>query len=158
MKLIVGLGNSGKKYENTRHNAGRLVEEAVSEELKIPPTRLTDFMNESGERVRKLIRQKKGSPADLLIIHDDLDIPLGSFKLQFGKGPRLHNGVNSIENALETQDFWRLRIGIEARDERLAVSGEEYVLQDFTGEEKKVIDQLIEEKIVPEIKNWLLKK
>ena len=66
----------------------------------------------------------------LIIIHDDLDIPLGKFKIQFGKGPRLHNGVLSVEQALGTKEFWRIRIGIDNRLKNTD-SGEDYVLEKF---------------------------
>ena len=92
-------------------------------------------------------------PASLFICHDDLDIPLGKFKIQFGKGPRLHNGVLSVEQALGTKEFWRIRIGIDAREEGRGKKeeGEDYVLEQFTPEEKKIL-----ESVFPEIKDRLL--
>lgn len=124
------------------------------------------FMNKSGEAVRQLIENcKLGSKgafalakqiANLIIVHDDLDIPLGKYKIQFGKGPKEHNGVESVERVLGTKDFWRVRIGIENRDPEKRILGEEYVLQEFTKEQKKIIDQVIVA-VVKEIKTRILK-
>ena len=86
------------------------------------------FMNESG-------RLLQGLPeGELYVAHDDLDLKLGEYKIQFGKGPKDHNGVESVENALGTKDFWRIRIGIDNR--ATPVEGETYVLQKFAPEEK----------------------
>ena len=90
----------------------------------------------------------------LFIAHDDLDIPLGSFKIQFGKGPRLHKGILSVEQALGTKEFWRVRIGIDGRKKeegrRKREEGEEYVLEKFTADEKKIL-----EAVFPEIRDKL---
>lgn len=92
-------------------------------------------MNESGEFVKKLLEQYKLDTPNLWVIHDDLDIPLGSYKIQFGKGPKIHKGTLSIEEELGTKDFWRVRIGVDDRAEDNRESGEEYVLKDFTHDE-----------------------
>jgi PTH1 family peptidyl-tRNA hydrolase len=101
--------------------------------------------------------QAGGQISNLIIVHDDLDIPLGKFKIQFGKGPRLHNGVLSVEQALGTKEFWRIRIGIDGRKKeegrRKKEEGEEYVLEKFKPDEKKVL-----EAVFPEIRDKLLKK
>lgn len=202
MKIIIGLGNPGKKYQNTRHNVGWLVLEALAD--KIPPQggvvlwtknnnvkfllkkklkaeifeiRINDkkvilakpqtFMNNSGQAVKKTINNYQLAINNLIVIHDDLDIPLGKYKIQLAKGPKEHGGVESVEKALKTKDFWRIRVGIENRKkewlnghmakwlkEDKRVSGEEYVLQEFTKEERKVIDQVILE-MIEEIKNRL---
>ena len=180
MKIIVGLGNPGGKYINTRHNVGFAalgkfiqsqikneklkmkndnVKFKISKRLKaeIYETRIRDqkvvlakpvtFMNKSGEAVRRLLQYNNVTIEqcnnDLYLIHDDLDIPLGKYKIQFGKGPREHGGVESVERALGTKDFWRVRIGVEHRDSENRISGEKYVLQEFTKEEKKIIDGVI---------------
>lgn len=80
-------------------------------------------------------------PPTLIVVHDDLDIRLGEFKISFGKGPKLHNGISSIESSLRFKDFWRVRIGVDNRTERL-VSGEEYVLQRFLSEEEQTLQGL----------------
>lgn len=161
MKIVVGLGNPGVEYMLTRHNAGvdfvdKLVGLVHSDYgwrkhydaliYKTPDLVLVKskdvFMNESG-------RLLQGLPeGELYVAHDDLDLKLGEYKIQFGKGPKEHNGVESVEQALGTRDFWRIRIGIENRT--TPVSGEEYVLQKFTPEEKKILDEVLE-KITSEI-------
>jgi PTH1 family peptidyl-tRNA hydrolase len=116
------------------------------------------FMNKSGLAVKKLISNYKLQISNLYVVHDDLDIPLGKFKIQKGVGPKLHNGVESIEKELGTKDFWRVRMGIDNRQQRLTkylcddrlidnkqtgwVDGETYVLQDFTKEEKEMIGKV----------------
>src|SRR3990167_10011796 len=148
MKLIVGLGNPGGKYRDNRHNVGHWVVEAL---LKRPlPNEFVVkkspvFVNDSGVFVNKLVEQYRAKPSDLWVIHDDLDIPLGSYKIQKGKGPKLHNGVNSIERELGTDEFWRVRVGVDSRDPESRISGEEYVLQDFSQEERGALDMAIAE-------------
>jgi PTH1 family peptidyl-tRNA hydrolase len=98
------------------------------------------FMNESG----RLIANFKLQTSDLFVAHDDLDIRLGEFKIQKGVGPKQHNGVLSVENALKTKDFWRIRIGIDNRTIPNVQSGEDYVLQKFSLEERKTLDEVFE--------------
>ncbi len=149
MRIIVGLGNPGKLYRNNRHNVGHMVidkfKSQKSKLKKIVVSKTDCFMNESGKFVKKLVEQYKINVSDLWIIHDDLDIPLGSYKIQKGKGPRRHKGVLSICQQLGSQAFWRVRIGIDNRCLQDRVSGEKYVLEDFTGKERKVLDGVIEE-------------
>jgi len=175
MKLVVGLGNPGEKYENSRHNVGfRLIDESVTRDTryeKRTPSKIkklvtcyvspvTDvllakpqtFMNESGRAVKTLVNFYKVSLDNLWVIHDDLDIKLGEHKIQKGRGPKVHNGVNSVEEALGSKDFWRVRIGIENRISGyrdIGISGEKYVLEDFNPEElttfSPVIDKIIQE-------------
>jgi len=147
MRLIVGLGNPGEEYKNNRHNIGHLVVATLTKK-PLPKgymvKRAGCFMNQSGEFVKKLVEQYHLNPSDLRVIHDDLDIPLGSYKIQKGKGPRLHNGINSIEEKLGTDEFWRVRVGVDNRSPEDRISGEEYVLQDFTEEELKLLKPVIE--------------
>lgn len=137
MKLIIGLGNPGNKYKNNRHNVGHMVAD------KLKSTKTDTFMNESGVFVKKMLKARGISPDNLYIIHDDLDIKLGEYKIQFGKGPKVHHGIESIDEALGTRDYWRIRVGIENRDPEDKISGETYVLQDFTNEEKIILDKVI---------------
>lgn len=95
--------------------------------------------------MKKLVAQYSLNTSDLWIIHDDLDIPLGAFKIQKGKGPKVHNGILSIEEKLGTDDFWRVRIGIDNRSSQDKIPGERYVLEDFTPEERKILEGTIEE-------------
>ena len=146
MKLVVGLGNPGDKYKNNRHNVGYIVVDALEgaglvDGLKAEKTNV--YMNDSGEAVKKFKNFYKVTPANLYIVHDDLDIPLGQYKLQLGKGPKVHNGVNDIELKLGTPEFWRIRIGVDNRDPENREAGDKYVLQDFTDEEKQTLKSVI---------------
>ena len=100
-------------------------------------------MNDSGTVVSDLLTKHKVRPEDLYIVHDDLDLPLGTWKLQYAKGPKEHNGINDIEQKLGTKDFWRIRVGVDNRKPENRESGEEYVLQDFLPEEKIVMNKVI---------------
>lgn len=155
MILIVGLGNPGKKYLNNRHNVGHLFVDYLLIKERIKAVKTTCYMNESGKFVKKLVSKLANSQTrkinNLIIVHDDLDIPLGKFHIQFGVGPQLHNGLESIENHLKTKDFYRIRIGIDARNMEKKVSGEIYTLQNFLSQEKK----LLETKIFPKISSQL---
>lgn len=153
MKLVVGLGNPGEKYANNRHNVGHMVVDALqtSGAPKGVVVKKTDvFMNESGRAVKKLVDFYKVSPEDLYIVYDDLDIRLGEYKISKGKGPRVHNGVNSVEESLGTSDFWHVRMGIDNRNSENRTPGEAYVLQDFDDEEKKILEGVID-KVVKEL-------
>ena len=175
MYLIVGLGNPGKKYARTRHNVGWMVLGCLLEKLQTPNSKLQTnkslksktckvkignqqvvlakpltYMNNSGAAVKSLITNYELRITNLYLIHDDLDISLGSFKIQFGKGPKEHKGVESVEKALGTKKFWRVRIGIENRSPQLLTprsefTGEEYVLRKFKKEEMKVLDRVTSE-------------
>ena len=110
MYIVVGLGNPGEKYEQTRHNAGRMAVLAlkdVSARIITPDT----FMNKSGEAVKPLIKSAKQAEK-LIVVHDDLDMPFGTFKISFNKSSGGHKGVESIIRAVKTQAFTRIRIGI----------------------------------------------
>lgn len=150
MKLIVGLGNPGKKYAKTRHNVGYLLIDGlrlVVPSADIVPIKSGVFMNKSGQAVKKLVDSHKTAMDDLYIVHDDLDIKLGEYKIQKDKGPKDHKGVNSIEDALGKTDFWRIRIGVEDRESKKRISGEEYVLQEFDDEELAIIEKVADKVI-----------
>ena len=162
MKLVVGLGNPGAKYAATRHNAGFWWLDAVARAARVDFRRESRFqgdvarvpggdlwllkpapyMNESGRCVSAFANFYRIEPAEILIAHDELDLPAGGVKLKFGGGLSGHNGLRDIAPALGTQDFWRLRIGIgHPRD--VAESSQEvvdYVLHAPRGEERKAID------------------
>ncbi|MBI4059211.1 aminoacyl-tRNA hydrolase [Candidatus Microgenomates bacterium] len=147
MKLIIGLGNPGAEYANTRHNVGYM----VVDQLKVQSAKFKDmtfaktnvFMNESGQAVKRIMPNAKCQMPNLYIVHDDLDIPLGQFKIQFGKGPKDHKGIQSIEEALKTDQFWRVRVGVDNRDPKSRIPGEEYVLQEFNSQEQEVLTGVI---------------
>jgi len=170
INLIIVLGNIGKSYEKTRHNAGFLfakkmvdmfeikgleytTESANNTDVIIFPTldlrilKPTTMMNNSGMAVAKYVKMNYSDKLDpsILLIHDDLDLPFGEYKIQKGKSPKMHNGVLSVEKTLGTQDFWRLRIGIDNRDKEFRESGLDYVLQRFSGSELLLLEQLFDE-------------
>jgi PTH1 family peptidyl-tRNA hydrolase len=155
--IIIGLGNPGKKYQNNRHNAGHMfidylnkLSDQKNKSFTLKTFKTNCFMNESGKEVEKILKKlqvKSYKLQDVFIVHDDLDIPLGKFRIDFGKGPKLHNGLKSIEETLKTKDFWRIRIGIDNRQKTGWVDGEAYVLQDFLKEEKEVLKNEVFKKI-----------
>lgn len=162
MKLLVGLGNPGEKYAQNRHNAGFMFADFVaglhkgsftydkyllSEVSKdIPDIAIAKpqtFMNKSGAAASKLVERYLGDrsaiPSSLIVAHDDLDIPLGKFRIVRGYGPKLHNGIESIEQNLHFNDFLRIRIGVDSRKPGMRIPGLDYVLQNFNGEEKQLL-------------------
>ena len=158
MKIILGLGNPGVEYVGTRHNTGIMFVDNFSKNLssaygwrreKNKMVFKTDefmliktfnaFMNESGNLVTSSYLPASNS---LYVVHDDLDIKLGEYKVQRGKGPKVHRGLESVENALKTKDFWRVRIGIDNRT--TPIDGETYVLQRFSPEEKVILENTID--------------
>jgi len=164
MILLVGLGNPGPKYQNNRHNVGHMfVDHLVNgltgsrvNGLKVVKTDC--FINESGKFVKKLISNFKFQISNLIVVHDDLDIPLGKFHIQFASGPQLHNGLESIEQHLKTKDFWRIRIGVDNRPTNKRMAGEIYTLQNFLPEEKKLLETEIFPKIFEQLKLHLKNK
>ena len=159
MKLIVGLGNPGEKYKNNRHNTGFAVVDKLQTEIskskfliskKIQIFKSKNFMNNSGTFVKELLSQYPSILiSSIYVVHDDLDLPLGTWKLQLGKGPKDHGGINDIEHKLDTDNFWRIRVGVNNREPgphfTKVTRGEDYVLQDFTDKERKVLDGVISE-------------
>ncbi|MBX4189010.1 aminoacyl-tRNA hydrolase [Candidatus Parcubacteria bacterium] len=113
MYTIVGLGNPGEAYAETRHNTGRMALEALSKKEidGIKLISLDTFMNKSGSGVAKVIKSKKAAEK-LVIIYDDLDLPLGTMKISYNRGSGGHKGIESIIRALKTEAFIRVRIGI----------------------------------------------
>lgn len=103
------------------------------------------FMNNSGISIQKLLKTHNMSPSQLIVAHDDLDIPFGKFKIQLATGPKIHNGINSIEQHLKTADFWRIRIGVDNRNPENHIAGEEYVLQNFTQEDQQLLPNIYTE-------------
>jgi PTH1 family peptidyl-tRNA hydrolase len=164
MKLIIGLGNPGNKYSNTRHNLGqntvlKLIENKnlslknfpkLSSQLAEVKQRSGDkvligitneYMNNSGIAVKKISDYFKINPRDIFVIHDDLDLGVGEYKIQFDRGPAGHNGIKSIIEHLNTQAFNRIRVGISHPQNLIPV--EDYVLLPFSQSEKELIDKII---------------
>lgn len=155
MKLIVGLGNPGEKYKKTRHNVGFMVIdelEKYKDELgKLKLVKPKKFMNKSGDEVAKLKNFFKIDLDDLYVIHDDLDLNLGEYKIQKGVGPKVHNGVSSVEERLGSKEFWRVRVGVDNRNGSRDMSGEDYVLGRFMKDEREILLGVLKN-IVKEIK------
>jgi len=164
IKLIVGLGNPGKEYERTRHNAGywwvdaiaaarratwkketkfsgwtTRVDEDGAEFLLLKPS---TYMNESGRSVSAVMRFFKIEPGQMLVVHDELDLPPGAVKMKRGGGTGGHNGLADIADALDTKDFWRLRIGIGHPGDKDLVA--DYVLDKARRVEQDAIDPSFE--------------
>ena len=161
MKLIVGLGNPGAKYQNTRHNFGFMALDLLAKKLNLTwrdSTKLkaevaknadyilakpTTFMNHSGFAVSALLKFYKISPADLIVIHDDLDIDLCKYKLSSDSRAAGHNGVQSIIDQLGSKKFARFRLGIRS-DLDHETDGETFVLEKFNTEETKKLADILE--------------
>jgi PTH1 family peptidyl-tRNA hydrolase len=164
IKLLVGLGNPGEKYTATRHNAGfwwidkiatqtdsKLALEGkfygiagkLNTKAETWLLKPTTFMNASGKSVAALANYYKISPSEILVIHDELDLPVGSVKLKMGGGHGGHNGLKDIEAALGTKDFWRLRIGIGHPGDRNEVVN--FVLKAPSKDEEATIDEKLYE-------------
>ena len=144
MILIVGLGNPGKKYEKTRHNVGtRAIDELEVLGLKnVILVKPNTFMNESGKAVKPLIDKYKIKPGDLIVIHDDIDLPLEKIRIVRNRGSAGHKGVESIIKELKTENFIRFRIGIQPRPGK-PKNPENFVLQKFNKDEEKTVKEVI---------------
>ena len=161
MKLIIGLGNPGKEYENTRHNTGFMVLDRLSEKLNIEMTqnkfkglygkskykgedvillKPQTYMNLSGEVVRKYVDYFKINIEDILVIQDDLDQELGKIKLKQNSSSGGHNGIKNIEMHLGTKNYKRLKIGISNNKK---IDTKDYVLGKLNGDDRKVLDEAI---------------
>lgn len=139
-KLIIGLGNPGAKYNDTRHNLGA----DVARELEWVKVLIPDTgMNNSGIPVRDYIKNKNITPQDILIIHDDLETPLGEIKYVKSGSAKGHNGVRSIHDELGTSEIPRLKLGIGRPPESIAVN--DFVLSKFTLKEKEIVENMKKE-------------
>jgi PTH1 family peptidyl-tRNA hydrolase len=170
MKLIAGLGNPGFLYARNRHNIGFMCVRHLAKTQgirfdkkqgyartgtgeisgdRIVLARPQTYMNASGESVSRLVKRLKITPADLIVIHDDLDLPPGKIRIRLGGNSAGHKGIDSIIDKLGSRDFYRIRVGIgrpsldeiSGRDKEAAVI--DYVLSNFTPDEKKIINRII---------------
>jgi PTH1 family peptidyl-tRNA hydrolase len=183
MQIIIALGNPGKKYENNRHNAGWLALDYIKNDslfkneydydaesagvekfnskiynfsagseknyFVYPQT----FMNESGKAVQQILAFYKLMPKDILVLHDEIDLPLGTIRFTENSSSAGHNGIQSIIDALGTQEFRRIRIGVEGRETKSVPATEDYVLQNFSSEElKKIPFEQIKSRVLFELK------
>lgn len=142
-KLIVGLGNPDKKYENTYHNAGFLFIDFLKKKPQIAKIlKSTEYMNESGKFVAKELKRSGARPEELLIVHDDSDIALGNYKLSFARGAAGHHGIESVMASIKKNNFWRLRIGIRPQNEKVRQKSEKFVLKKISAADKEVLEEV----------------
>jgi PTH1 family peptidyl-tRNA hydrolase len=161
--LVVGLGNPGRQYKNTRHNAGFLVVDRLAERLGVQFSRLQfralvvdgryqdrkiilakpqTYMNESGQAVGSLVRFYKITQDNIVVVHDDVDLPFGALRLRPAGGSGGQKGMGSIIERLGTQEFPRLRVGIGRPPGQMLAAA--YVLQEFDRDEKQELPGLID--------------
>ena len=159
MYLIAGLGNPGKKYENTRHNLGfitldrlaekcnisvrkskfkSLIGEGIINGEKVILLKPQTFMNNSGEAIREAVEYYKLDLENLMVIYDDIDIPLGDIRIRKGGSAGTHNGMRSVVYQLMEDDFPRIRIGLKGTKEKDLI---DFVLGGFTKEEVKPLEE-----------------
>jgi len=163
--LVVGLGNPGPRYETTRHNVGFLVADILAERIgsgfkvhkksgaEVTTGRLggryvvlakpRTYMNESGRHVGPLAKFYSVAPADVVVLHDELDIDFGRIRLKFGGGEGGHNGLRSIASALGTKDFQRVRIGVGRPPGRQDPAA--FVLENFNSRERPELGTILEQ-------------
>ena len=161
--VIIGLGNPGREFENTRHNVGFMAVDQLSSAWDVPVNKYRFksligqgkfdqrsiilakpqyFMNRSGEPVASITRFYKISMEQICIIHDDLDLPLGNIRLRHSGGSAGQKGMESIINRLGTEEFYRLRIGIGRPPGRMDAA--EYVLQPFRKVETEIVEHMLQ--------------
>lgn len=161
MKAVIGLGNPGLKYSQTKHNVGFMLLDILVKEKgytyrndfrgKVAEGRLKEkrvfflkpytYMNLSGLAVSQLVNYYKIASEDILVIHDDMDLPLGKLRLRSKGSAGGHKGMKSIIEELGTQDFWRLKIGVGRPKENLDVIN--HVLSSFNKAEVKTLDEVL---------------
>jgi len=178
MRLIAGLGNPGERYVLNRHNVGFMFMDELSYQVcdqewsfdrklnsliikkgKTIFAKPQSYMNSSGNSMSNIVRHYKLETPDIWIIHDDLDLKIGEYKIQRGKGPKVHKGILSIEKKLGDNNFWRVRIGIDNRQKKIdngaeKIPGEDYVLKNFSKDEFEIINEVID-KVAGELKGLL---
>jgi PTH1 family peptidyl-tRNA hydrolase len=181
MKLIFGLGNPEPEHTFERHNVGKdVLNEYVNQKFNEPKWKnksdwhcdyidITDstlavkptlYMNDAGLAISKISKYYKVPPHDILIIYDELDLVVGEYKIGHAKGSRIHNGIVSINEHLNSTNFWHLRIGvrdshIESSVQKTGRNPAEYVLSKFNMTDKKKISDLVKSSLITEINNWL---
>lgn len=154
-KIFFGLGNPDLFLLKTRHNVGCMLIDFIKDQLNLPLIKKEKFyllykndnyffakslvfMNNSGIAVKEALKFTKLSAENLYVVHDDLDLEFGKFKIQFKKGPKVHNGVISVTNYLKTDCFYKIRIGIESRINKKQ-NGRDFVLSRFSAEEESLL-------------------
>lgn len=174
MKIIIGLGNPGSEYLNTRHNAGFRFADAFrkflgwdqywnvgdwefKEDLKAKVclakggmrkkmllVKPVTFMNQSGLAAKRIVnRFEVDIERELVLVHDDLDIELGRYKIHKGVSPKIHKGVRNVESLLGSKSFMRVRIGVDSRSGDRSIPGDEYVLKKMGEEDELLLNETI---------------
>jgi len=165
INVIIGLGNPGNEYKKTRHNAGFMAIDAIAKRLGLVWTKNKKlnceiaknldyilvkpqtYMNNSGQAVQAVVAYFKLNAEDIIVIHDELDIELGKYKISVNSRPAGHNGIRSIIQFLKTKNFKRIRIGIKTQDKE-NMPTEKFVMQKFGTGELKIVNKVIEEVLV----------
>ena len=160
IKLIIGLGNSDPSYEKTYHNIGSAATDYLKNELSQASLKNTQrgpfmfiktkkyifvrsktFMNKSGVAVKSALAHFRAKTHELLVIHDDSDLTLGTYKLNFGRGSAGHHGIESIFETIKTKNFWRLRIGIRENKNQTKRAAN-FVLKKISATHQKIIQEV----------------
>ena len=143
MYIVVGLGNPGEEYAKTRHNTGRMAADFVADKVEgikfvVPDT----YMNKSGSFVAKYIKSKK-AVQKLIVIYDDLDLPLGALKISYNRSSGGHRGLESVIKALKTEEFIRIRIGISPKKKPQGEKAvEKHILSEFKKPELEILKKV----------------
>jgi len=166
IRLVVGLGNPGREYENTRHNVGFMVIDGVVRRLRLKErkeeclshvyrasmagrvvlfAKPQTYMNNSGFAVLNLLEEHGIEPEEMLVIYDDLDLPLGMIRLRLGGSSGGHRGVESIIRSIKTQNFPRLKVGIGRPRRKEDVT--HYVLSPFSTEEQDILNSVLKKSV-----------
>ena len=177
MKCIIGLGNIGKEYDSTRHNIGfmsldnlcnkynvkidKKLKKCIYGEKEIDGEKIvfvkpTTFMNLSGEAIQEILNWYKLNAKDILIIYDDVDIELGNIRYREKGSSGTHNGMRNIIGILKTEEFSRVRVGIENR-KGVPIPLMDYVLQKFNKEELEILNTIVMDKVEECVNNFLTK-
>lgn len=177
MKCIIGLGNIGKEYENTRHNSGFIMLDKIAEKYnisldkkkkkciygeghingqKIALVKPTTFMNLSGEAIVEIMNWYKVELKDILVIYDDIDLNFGQIRYKEKGSSGTHNGMRNIIQNLKSEEFARVRVGIENRGE-VPIPLIDYVLQKFSKDELKDLEDKIAIQVEENVLNFLTK-
>lgn len=177
MKCIIGLGNIGKEFENTRHNSGFIAIESLEKKYnialdkkkkkciygegtingeKVSLVKPTTYMNLSGEAIVEILNWYKITPKDILVIYDDIDLKLGNIRYREKGSAGTHNGMRNIISQLKTEEFARIRIGIENRGD-LPIPLMDYVLQKFSKDELNILQEQTMKHVEENVLNFLTK-
>ncbi len=161
-RIFVGLGNPGEEYAHTYHNAGRLALKEITEHRHMSLIQMLKhkdiyeylqagdaifvlpllYMNESGRAVREALKKFNAQPSDLVVLHDDSDIVIGKYKVSFARNSAGHKGVQSIIDALKTNGFTRVRIGIRPAREKQRQQAGEFALKKITASYRKILNDV----------------